>query len=83
MSETQPLSLPPNFNPDTCMIARQEEGKIYHAPRQAAEFANDLLANGAREDVDLAEKVLDAMLACQETRAGDPHFGEFSLGARG
>ncbi len=77
MSKAQPLPLPPNFNPDTFMLARQEEGKTYHAPRLAAEFANDLLANGAREDVDLAEKVLDAMLACQETREGDPHLGNF------
>ena len=77
MSETQPLPIPPNFNPETCMLARQEEGRTYHAPRLAAEFANDLLANGTREDVDLAEKVLDAMLACQETREGDPHLGNF------
>ena len=74
---SKPLPLPPNFNPDTCMLSRQEEGKTYHAPRLAAEFANDLLANGAREDVDLAERVLDAMLACQETREGDPHLGNF------
>ena len=76
MSKAQPLPLPPNFNPDTFMLARWE-GKMYHAPRLAAEFANDLLANGTREDVDLAEKVLDAMLACQETREGDPHLGNF------
>ncbi len=74
---SKPLPIPPNFNPETFMLARQKEGKIYHAPRLAAEFANDLLANGTREDIDLAEKVLDAMLACQETREGDPHLGNF------
>ncbi|MDE2726252.1 MAG: hypothetical protein OXI59_23025 [Gemmatimonadota bacterium] len=49
---SKPLSIPPNFNPETFMLARREEGKIYHAPRQAAEYANDLLANGAREYID-------------------------------
>ena len=79
---SKPLPLPPNFNPETFMLARQEEGRTYHAPRLAAEFANDLLANGTREDVDLAEKVLDAMLACQETREGIPIWGIFSGSAR-
>ena len=77
MSETHSLSLPPNFNPETHMLARREGDKTYHAPRLAAEFANALLDNGTREDIDLAEKVLDAVLACQETHEADPHLGNF------
>lgn len=77
MSETRPLPLPPNFNPETRMLARREGGKTYHAPRLAAEFANALLDNGTRADIALAEQVLDAMLACQETREADPHLGNF------
>ena len=77
MSEKRPLAPPPNFNPETRMLARREGGKTYHAPRQAAEFANALLDNGTCEDIDLAEQVLDAMLACQETRETDPHLGNF------
>ena len=59
------------------MLARREGDKTYHAPRLAAEFANALLDNGTREDIDLAEKVLDAVLACQETHEADPHLGNF------
>ncbi len=77
MPETQPLPLPPNFNPETRMLARREGDNIYHAPRLAAEFANVLLDNGTREDIDLAEKVLEAVLACQEVREADPHLGNF------
>ena len=60
------------------MLARQEaDGKTYHSPRLALEFAGNLAANGAPQDLDLAEKVLDGALACQETRKGDPHLGNF------
>ena len=52
MPNTNPLTLPANFNSDTFMIARKQGDKIYHAPRQAAEFAAELLANGTQEDID-------------------------------
>ncbi|MCZ6633919.1 MAG: hypothetical protein O7G87_10970 [bacterium] len=77
MPNTNPLTLPANFNSDTFMIARKQGDKIYHAPRQAAEFAAELLANSTQEDIDLAEKVLIAALEGQETREGDPHLGNF------
>ena len=35
------------------------------------------MANGAPEDLELAHKVLDVVLGCQERRENDPHFGNF------
>jgi len=73
----RPMTLPPNFNTETNMIARPEGDRVYHAPRVAFELAADLLANGAPEDIAQAEKTLDAALNGQETREGDPHRGNF------
>ncbi|MFT5367823.1 MAG: hypothetical protein ACI8V2_002784 [Candidatus Latescibacterota bacterium] len=72
-----PLKLPNNFNPETHMIARPEGDKIYHAPRAAFELAYNLLTNGHTHDITQAEKTLEAALAGQETREGDPHLGNF------
>ena len=74
---TSPLKLPNNFNPKTHMIARPEGDKIYHAPRAAFELAYNLLSNGHPEDINQAEKTLEAALKGQETRPGDPHLGNF------
>jgi len=71
------LALPENFNPETNMPFQQKENGRMHPTRDAASFASRLLANGAQEDIALAEKVLDALMACQETREGDPHYGNF------
>ncbi|MDP6042603.1 MAG: hypothetical protein QGG64_28895, partial [Candidatus Latescibacteria bacterium] len=73
----RPMTLPPNFNTETNMIARPEGDRVYHAPRVAFELAADLLANGAPEAIAQAEKTLDAALNGQETREGDPHRGNF------
>ncbi len=43
--------------------------------RAGAAFAHRLVANGAAEDLALAEKVLDVVLGCQERRA---HHGNFT-----
>lgn len=67
-----PLPVPEDFDATVSMI-----GDGQHAPREAAEFAEELLANGAPEDIALAVKVLDATLACQEMREGARHHGNF------
>ncbi len=43
----------------------------------AFELAAGLLAHGVPEDILQAEKTLAAALNAQETRAGDPHRGNF------
>lgn len=71
------LPLPPDYNPATHMLVHTVETGSYHESRKAARFASQLVTNGAAEDIALAEKVLDAVLACQETDPTDPHFGNF------
>jgi hypothetical protein len=72
-----PLPLPPDYNPATHMLVHTVETGSYHESRKAARFAGELVANGAPADLALAEKVLAAVLACQETDPTDPHYGNF------
>ncbi len=79
MTPTQhPLPLPDNYNPQTHLLARTTDDGIRHETRAGAAFAHRLVANGAPEDLILAEKVLDVVLGCQERRPGDPHLGNFT-----
>lgn len=78
MAETPvPLPLPENFNPETSMLMRTVDGQPFHQMYPSAELAGRLVANGAPQDLALAEKVLAAVLDCQERRPGDPHYGNF------
>jgi hypothetical protein len=74
---TTSLTLPEDFDPETFMIAKVTEYGRFHESRRAARLGADLVANGAPEDLALAEKVLEAVLRCQETDPNDPHFGNF------
>jgi len=78
MSEINvPLPLPQNFNADTSMLSSTTENGTFHESRSAAGFAAGLVANGSPQAMELAEKVLNAVLECQELREGDAHFGNF------
>lgn len=71
------LPCPANFDTDVSMIGRQENTGRFHASRLSAEFAAQLVTNGTSEDLALAERVLAAVLACQERHPDDPHCGNF------
>jgi hypothetical protein len=73
-----PLPLPDSYNPQTHLLAKVTENGVFHETRAGASFAARLVANGAPDDLALAEKVLDVVLGCQERRAGDPHHGNFT-----
>jgi hypothetical protein len=77
MTDIQPLTLPENFNPETYMLVKTTEYGTFHESRQAARLAGQLVANGAEQDLALAEKVLEATLKCQELDERDPHYGNF------
>lgn len=72
-----PLGLPGDFDPAVIMPGRTTETGVYHESRAAAGMARRLVANGTAEDLARAEKVLDAVLACQETRPGQRRYGNF------
>jgi hypothetical protein len=73
----EPLSLPEDFDPEACMIANVTENGVFHESRKGAALAARLVVNGAEQDLELAERVLEVVLGCQERRAGDPHYGNF------
>jgi hypothetical protein len=72
-----PLPLPPDFDPDANLIAQRTENGLFHESRKGSALAQQLVANGAPQDLELAKKVLEAVLRCQETRPDDPHVGNF------
>lgn len=76
-AEIAPLVLPETFDPQACMIARVTENGVFHESRAGAGLAARLVANGAPQDLELAEKILNVVLNAQERRAGDPHYGNF------
>jgi hypothetical protein len=71
------MTLPENYNPETHLLAKVTENGKFHESRGGTGFARRLLANGHPDDIALANKVLEATLACQETREADPHYGNF------
>ena len=73
----KPLELPVGFDPECCLIRRETETGVYHESRQGAALAAKLVANGTPQDLALAEKVLTAVLSCQERDEQDPHIGNF------
>ena len=72
-----PYALPDEFNPSVNMLGRSRGAVSYHSVRDSAALAEALVANGTPEDIALAEKILDAVLACQETRPGHAHYGNY------
>lgn len=73
----QPLPLPPDYNSQTHLQAQTTENGVFHESRRGAAFAHNLVANGAPQDLELAEKVLNVVLGCQELHPNDPHYGNF------
>lgn len=74
---TAPLPLPDDYNPGTHLLAKVTENGTFHESRRGARLAAELIANGTPQDLELAEKVLDAVLRCQERHEDDPHVGNF------
>jgi len=73
----EPLTLPKEFNYKTHLIAKETENGVFHESRQGANLAEQLVANGTPEDLELAHKILNATLICQEVLPNDPHYGNF------
>ena len=73
----KPLSLPADFNPATSMVAKVTENGVFHESRRGAALAKQLVANAAPTDLELAEKVLNVVLSCQELHEDAPRYGNF------
>lgn len=73
----RPLPLPSNFDPGAALPAKTTEYGVFHEVRAGAALAAQLVANGAGEDIELAQLVLEAVLRSQERDPRDPHVGAF------
>jgi hypothetical protein len=73
----EPLVLPESYDRAAHLPAKVTENGVLHESRRGARLAADLVANGTPQDLQLAVRVLDAVLACQERHPDDPHHGNF------
>jgi hypothetical protein len=73
----KPLELPPDWDPEVCLLAKTTENGVFHESRKGAGLAARLVASGTPVDIALAERVLEAVLRCQERHENDPHYGNF------
>ena len=70
-----PLVLPPDFAPARQMVARQIDGKTFHAMQTTARLAGRLAANGPDDDWRRVGPIVASLLECQHHEA--PHRGNF------
>lgn len=71
------LALPPDFDPGANLLYRDVDSGRVHPITPSAGFAARLVASGTPEDITRVIPIIDAVLACQETREGHPHRGNF------
>jgi hypothetical protein len=77
-AQQSPLALPPSYDPEVSLVSGgMVEGRVYHSTHASRSLAAALVANGTPQDLQVAEKILGAILACQELRPDDPHYGNF------
>jgi hypothetical protein len=72
-----PFDLPSGFNPEDYYLPVTTDLSSPEAPREAAALAEGLVAKGSPESIELAGRVLTAVLVAQETREGAAHRGNF------
>jgi len=66
-----------SFDADARMTRIDSGFGVYHDPRGSLAYATCLLREGGSENLALAEEVIDKVLSMQETRPGNPYFGNF------
>lgn len=65
------------FDSKTNMLAVNVDRHVYHRIYLTAEYAVDLVTDGSIDCLERAEKVISAVLDCQELHQDDPHYGNF------
>jgi len=69
--------LPDNFDPDVYMVVEERDGRRVHHVWDTAELAEQVVARGNQDDLVIAEKMIDAVLRCQESHQENPHYGNY------
>jgi hypothetical protein len=71
------MKLPSNFDPVANLIAHKEVNGTFHSVHYSAALAESLVRDGSQANLDTAEKIIEAVIACQISDPDDPHFGNF------
>ena len=72
-----PLALPENYDAQAHMVTHQVRGRIFHATIPSVHLAYELMTSGTPTDIAEATDIFHAVLACQEIRDTEPHYGNF------
>ena len=68
------LAMPDNFDPEANMLINRSG---LHSVRDTMNHAARLVAQGGPEDLELAGRMIDAVIQCQERRPDDANYGNF------
>lgn len=71
------MNLPPEFDPVANLVTRQEVNGTFHSIPQSAALVESLVRDESQENLDTAERVIQAVIDCQSTDPEDPHVGNF------
>lgn len=72
-----PLPVPEGFNPELNLIGSEVQGVTYHRVYVNAQHVQKLLDNGTPEDIALAEKIIPALITCQDLNPQSANYGGF------
>ena len=65
------------YDPDFHLVAIKVDQRLFHTVWMSTEYAVALVENGSPAEIARAEAVINAVLACQDTDARSPHYGNF------
>ena len=68
------INVPDNFDPDANMLIKSSG---LHSVRDTIRRAADLVSQGGPEELELAGKMIDAVILCQERRPDAANYGNF------
>jgi hypothetical protein len=71
---TLALAMPDDFDPEANMLINRSG---LHSVRDTMNHAARLVSQGGPEDLELAGKMIDAVIQCQERRPDDANYGNF------
>jgi len=71
---TLAVAVPDNFDPEANMLVNASG---LHSVRDTMNHAAGLVSRGTPKDLELAGKMIDAVIQCQERRPDDANYGNF------
>ncbi len=69
--------IPDTFDSEVNLVRETRDGHVAHHVWASAELAEQLVCEGSPENLALAERIIAAVLNCQERDPSDAHYGNY------